>query len=208
MHWRFLRILETAPQKPPCNVGEPQQLSLSILHAITFRDNSGHDHFKFSMQTWIVQRRLISEVSALCTDQHIFFSASGTERRLAARHANRQSKVVGKQWISLIAAPAAAGSRLFLQYHCHVVMPCHCVVKQGCEAAKSAPSVPMQRPICNQLRTRKHWKSSQWLQGSPLTDSFNCCKLCSVDGLWVARTELEDALRGCSRMVCKDRCRG
>ena len=34
-------------------------------------------------------------------------------------------------------------------------------------------------------------------------DSFNCCQLCSADGLWVARTDLEDALMQMMRLLAR-----
>ena len=59
----------------------------------------------------------------------------------------------------------------------------------------------MQCPLCGQIRPRKLWKPSQWLRVSPVTEHFNCCKLCSADGLWVARADLEDALMQMTRLL-------
>ena len=37
----------------------------------------------------------------------------------------------------------------------------------------------------------------------PVTDSFNCCKLCSADGLWVARADLENALMQMQHLLAR-----
>ena len=61
----------------------------------------------------------------------------------------------------------------------------------------------MQCPLCGQIRPRKLWKRSQWLRVSPITEYFNCCKLCSADGLWVARANLENALMQMQQLLAR-----
>ena len=52
----------------------------------------------------------------------------------------------------------------------------------------------MQCPFCCEIRYSKYWKPSQWYSENPITDQFNCCKICSKDGFLSTAGELLDEL--------------
>ena len=46
-------------------------------------------------------------------------------------------------------------------------------------------------PVCNQWRVKRDWKPSQWGSKKAVTDNFNCCKVCSKDGIWSTAEQVE-----------------